>query len=408
MPDRDSPTPTTSPTATPSKQNRKGAPDERSFLLVAVRLFFLVLLIVVTMLIVSSTKTVNEFGFSTVLGLIVASAALGLAVVVLDAMTPNKRLTSVVGVYLGLCLGLVAAIAVGTLIDTIAGAWELHEGVGGLYVALTKVILGIVLCYLSVSAVLTTKDDFRLVIPYVEFSKQVRGVRPLVLDTSVLIDGRIGGLAEIQFLDAPLVVPQFVLSELQTLADSGDRMKRAKGRRGLEVVEQLQREAMANLTIEPVASDGRGVDQQLMDLARQSDYRIVTLDSGLAKVGSIQGVRVLNLHTLASVLGTSTTIGDSLRVEITRRGDQRQQGVGYTSDGMMVVVEEAAERVGETLDVDVANFARTAAGTIYFGRIRDLEPGLARGVSHQDTASDSSPQRDGESGPSRANPRRHV
>jgi uncharacterized protein YacL len=207
--------------------------------LLVIRSLFMVLLVSVTLLTVSSTRTTADFGFSTITGLVIAATAVGLLVVAIDALTPNKRLAGVVGVYLGVCLGLVGAVAFGALLDTVAKAWELQEAVG-IYLTLAKAVVGLVFCYLSISVVLTTKDDLRLVIPYVEFSRTRRGVRPWVVDTSVLIDGRLLPLAATGFIDAPLVVPQFVVDELQKLADSGDRTKRARGRRGLELLAKLR------------------------------------------------------------------------------------------------------------------------------------------------------------------------
>ena len=158
-------------------------------------------------------------------------------------MTPNKRLSSVVGVYLGICFGLIAAVAIGFLIDVVAkalGGDQTNSGTVTVYLGISKAALALVLCYLSVSVVLTTKDDFRLVIPYVEFARQVRGVGPLLIDTSALIDGRIDAVGQAGFLDAPILIPTFVLEELQRLADSQDRQKRIRGRRGLDMVSKLQ------------------------------------------------------------------------------------------------------------------------------------------------------------------------
>src|SRR5258705_6537213 len=142
--------------------------------------------------------------------------------------------------YLGVIAGLVGALAVSTLLDLVVKSWDLTAGNWPAYVSLIKLAIGMTMCYLAVSIVLTTKDDFRLVIPYVEFAKQVRGVRPLLLDTSVLIDGRIDGMGQTGVIDAPLVLPQFVIDELQALADSADKLKRARGRRGLTLVSKLQ------------------------------------------------------------------------------------------------------------------------------------------------------------------------
>ena len=132
--------------------------------LLVIRSLFMVLLVSVTLLTVSSTRTTADFGFSTITGLVIAATAVGLLVVAIDALTPNKRLAGVVGVYLGVCLGLVGAVAFGALLDTVAKAWELQEAVG-IYLTLAKAVVGLVFCYLSISVVLTTKDDLRLVIP---------------------------------------------------------------------------------------------------------------------------------------------------------------------------------------------------------------------------------------------------
>jgi uncharacterized protein YacL len=250
-------------------------------LLMVVRLLFMVLLVSVTLLAAAAKSeegTPEEFEWSTAAGLLVASFAVGIIVLLVDVMTPNKRLTSMVGVYMGVCAGLIGALAVGALLDVVAEAWDINTGRFETYFGLAKVVIAIVLCYLAVSVVLTTKDNFRLVIPYVEFAKQVRGVRPLLLDTSALIDGRIQLLAQSGFLDAPLVVPQFVVDELQTLSDSGDKLKRERGRRGLDMVRSLQESAVADITVDPADTPGRSVDHKLLVLAEEQNLRILTTD----------------------------------------------------------------------------------------------------------------------------------
>jgi uncharacterized protein YacL len=351
--------------------------SEKLLLLVA-RLLFLVLLVTVTVLTIASQReeSPEEFNLQTVFGLIVAATAVGVIVLVVDAMTPNKRLTSVVGVYLGICAGLIGALAIGALIDVVGEAWDLHTTLPGqsptqmeIYLGLAKVVIAIVLCYLAVSVVLTTKDDFRLVIPYVEFAKQVRGVRPLLLDTSVLIDGRIEALGQTGFLAAPLVVPRFVIDELQTLADSGDKLKRAKGRRGLGIVSKLQENAALDISIDDTEVQGRSVDHKLLALAGEQKLRILTTDYNLDKVAKIQGVTVLNLNDLAGSIKPQVIPGEHLQVEIVKRGEAAGQGVGYLPDGTMVVVEEAAELVGSDIDVLVTNSLQTSAGRMIFGKL---------------------------------------
>ncbi len=341
---------------------------ESPFLLLAVRLIFIAMLVVVTTVTVASSRNVEDFGHPTVIGLIIAGVCIGLVVLLLDHLTPKKRLTSVAGVYLGICLGLVAAVAIGSLIDTVARAWEISSGPAQLYLGLSKLILGIVLCYLSVSIVLTTKDDFRLVIPYVEFNKQRSGLSAILLDSSTIIDGRIEALATSQILDAPLVVPQFVLEELQHLCDSSDKHKRAKGRRGLDVVSRMQENTAIDLRVEAIALDGRGVDRMLVELATREHMRIATSDSGLQKVAQISGIITINVHAISALLQPQLFPGENVSVEITRVGEQDGQGVGHLPDGTMVVIDGTAEMVGSRAEGTINNILQTAGGRIIFAR----------------------------------------
>jgi uncharacterized protein YacL len=348
------------------------AKERRShkLLLLVVRLLFMVLLVVVTMLTVASEeRSPADFELTTFVGLFIAAIAVGIIVLVIDAMLPNKRLTSVVGVYLGIGAGLLMALALGFLIDVVAEAWGLSGGRMDTYRGLTKVIIAIVLCYLAVSVVLTTKDDFRMVIPYVEFAKQVRGIRPLVLDTSVLIDGRIESFGTTGFLDAPLIVPQFVIEELQQLADSGDKMKRARGRRGLTMVGKLQENPYLDVSIDSAEVTGHAVDHMLLEMAKEQNLRILTTDYNLNKVAQIQGVTVLNINDLANTLKSQAIPGETLHIEIVKPGEGPTQGVGYMPDGTMVVVENAAEHVGTSVSLTVTNSLQTSAGRMIFGKV---------------------------------------
>ena len=368
---------------------KKQLRSEKLLLLVA-RLLFLVLLVTVTVLTIASAKgeLPEEFDLTTVAGLFLASMAVGVIVLVVDAMTPNKRLTSVVGVYLGICVGLIGALAIGALIDVVAEAWDIKQPGQPptrmeIYLGLGKVIIAIVLCYLAVSVVLTTKDDFRLVIPYVEFAKQVRGVRPLLVDSSVLIDGRIEALARTGFLVAPLVVPQFVVDELQMLADSSDKLKRGRGRRGLTMVSNLQEIPAIDLSIDTTEVEGRSVDHMLLQMAGDQKMRILTTDYNLNKVAQIKGVGVLNLNELANAIKPQVIPGEPLTIEIVKRGESAQQGVGYLADGTMVVVEEAADRIGAEVALIVTNSLQTSAGRMIFGRLAEGAPDQRASFTHR-------------------------
>jgi len=354
--------------------------------LLVIRSIFIVLLVSVTLLTVSSTRTTTDFGFSTIIGLAIAATAGGILVVAIDALTPNKRLAGVVGVYLGVCLGLVGAVGFGALIDTVAKAWGIRESLE-IYLTLSKSLVGLIFCYLSVSVVLTTKDDLRLVIPYVEFSRTRRGVRPWVVDTSVLIDGRLNALAGTGFIDAPLVVPQFVVDELQKLADSSDRTKRGKGRRGLELLARLRESAQADVSLQDFRVSGMSVDRMLIEAARSENMRLMTMDSNLEAVARIQGITALNLSDVAAAVKPALGPGDTLSIAITKRGENDRQGVGYLPDGTMVVVDEAHARVGTTLQVIVHNVVQTSAGRLLFAKI-DSEPtatpeSMAEAATHQ-------------------------
>ncbi len=376
-----------------------GTPRGTRVILLFARLLFMALILATPALVIAS-RPINPtdpdpFRFSIVLGLTVAVGAIGLVVVVIDAMTPNKRLASIFAVYLGICLGLVGAFAFGTLLDTIVKAWELDRTNAVLYVNLAKVSVGLILCYIAVSVVMTTKDDFRLVIPYVEFSKQNRGVRPMLLDTSAIIDGRILDLSESGALDAPFVVLQPVIDELQKLSDSSDKGKRARGRRGLDMIAKLQASPRVAISIEEAQLDGGNVDRGLVDVAKLRGYRVVTTDAGLAKIAEIAAVASININRIAGALRAQALAGDRLEIELVREGENPTQGVGYLSDGTMVVVEGGAGRMGETVSTVVTNTLTTSAGRMIFARVEDLPPESGSAASMATRATTQPKHRDG-------------
>jgi uncharacterized protein YacL len=377
------------PSMPPSERQILRLPKSREvragrLLMLVIRSVFMILLVSVTLLTVNSVRGTGEFTYSTMVGLIISMVAVGLLVLAVDALTPNKRLAGVVGIYLGVCLGLIGAVAFGALIDVIARAWEIQQSLG-VYLPLTKSVVGLVLCYLSISVVLTTKDDFRLVIPYVEFSRIRRGVRPWLVDTSALIDGRLHALAATGFVDAPIVVPQFVVDELQKLADSGDRTKRGRGRRGLELLARLRESPYADVSLQDFRVSGMGVDRMLVEAARSEGLRILTLDANLEAVARIQGVTALNLNDLAGTLRPALGPGDTASVQVTKRGEGERQGVGYLPDGTMVVIEDAQSRVGTTVQVVVSNALQTAAGRLLFAKIEGVAPATSESMAEAAT-----------------------
>jgi uncharacterized protein YacL len=237
-----------------------------------------------------------------------------------------------------------------------------------------RILITVVCCYVTISTLLQTKDEFRFIIPYVEFSKQVKGGRPLLLDTSVIIDGRIADVCDTRLIDTKLLVPRFVLQELQAVADSSDKLKRNRGRRGLDILKRLQSNPKVDLQMHDgnVAELQTGerirVDERLVILAKAIGARVVTNDFNLNKIAQLQGVDVINLNELANALKTVALPGEILQVRLVKPGDQIGQGIGYLEDGTMVVVEQGRPHIGQEIPIVVTSVLQTPAGRMIFGR----------------------------------------
>ncbi len=193
-----------------------------------------------------------------------------------------------------------------------------------------------------------------------------------ILDTSVIIDGRIADIAETGFLDGVLVIPQFVLRELQLVADSADSMKRNRGRRGLDILQRIQK--MAHLNVQIVEDDFphvREVDMKLIELAKVYDCKVITNDFNLNKVAQLHGVQVLNINELANSLKPIVLPGETMRVFILKEGKEYNQGVAYLDDGTMVVVDNAKRMISKTIDISVTSVLQTTAGKMIFGKFDD-------------------------------------
>ncbi len=390
-----------------------------------VRIGFVTLMVLLTMLYVIrvGSKPTGEFDVGlAITWWIPVLIALLLAMVFLavDIFTPTKKIQVVSGVAFGLIAGLLAAWAIGAVIDLVIATWDIKPSP---IIPALKVLLGVSLSYLGISTVLQTQDEFRLVIPYVEFAKQRRGPRPVLLDTSVLVDGRIVGMASTGVVQQPILIPEFVLEELQTLADSGDRVKRTAGRRGLDNVAKLQRLASADVSIDATPVTRRAVDQMLIELAGAMPASIMTTDTGLARIASIQQVRVLNLHELSDALKPPVLPGQVVTIELVRRGEHPGQAIGFLDDGTMVVAEDGEPRIGEKTEMTLTSSMQTAAGRLLFARIdpdgapepepapagpeRASQPAPARQPPEgSPKRSPIGPVRDGIDRPSARNPRR--
>jgi len=236
--------------------------------------------------------------------------------------------------------------------------------------------LGLFLSFSYIGIILamrSNKEDFSLIIPYVRFSPQNKPDNLLLLDTSVIIDGRIADLIEAKFIEGLVIVPRFVLKELQQVADSGDPIKRARGRRGLEMLNRIQR----NTTNEVRIHDGdfpeeKDVDNKLVRLARNLNARLFTNDYNLSKIAELQKVNYVNIHEIAKALKVILLPGEMLNLKIVREGKDKGQGVGYLPDGTMVVINNGHAHVGHQAEVQVQSLLQTGAGIIVFADLKNV------------------------------------
>jgi uncharacterized protein YacL len=287
--------------------------------------------------------------------------AVGLAIVLIEMRLRDAAVTSLLGGLLGFGVGLaIASLIVGSLVWTDARNTKVQFMHG---------LIIIVLPYLGM--VLGARKGEWL--EPAKLASLFRDARPerryRILDTSVIIDGRIAEVVETGFLDGTLVVPQFVLKELQFVADSSDPLKRNRGRRGLDILNKIQKMAGVEVLISDVDYPHvREVDLKLIELARAMLGPIVTNDFNLNKVAQLRGVQVLNINELANGLRPVVLPGEVMSVFVVKEGKEYNQGVGYLDDGTMVVVDNARSRIGKTVDISVTSVLQTTAGRMIFGR----------------------------------------
>src|SRR3954463_14562434 len=305
---------------------------------------------------------------------------LAVVLVIVDWVTPRKKIQTISAIYFGIVVGVILSDLIR---NALAPTMDLYmnEAVRNA----TSGLMMVFICYLCISTLLQTKDDFRFIIPYMEFSKEVKGARPLLLDTSVVIDGRIADVAETRVIDQPLVVPRFVLQELQGIADSSDKLRRNRGRRGLDILNRLQKSTGIEVKIHdgeiPELAGIREVDQRLVILAKHLGGKVVTNDYNLNKIAKLQGVEVINLNDLANAMKPIVLPGENLQVKLIKRGEEQGQGVGYLDDGTMVVAEQGSYHLGEIVRLTVTSVLQTSAGRMIFGKM-DATGSLGKVPSH--------------------------
>ena len=338
---------------------------------------FIIIVLAVLIVSLSDSEISGEPGKSNFNAILWSSVVLVVMALVLDIFTPRKSLAALAGVFFGLLVGIFISWALAPIVDMVNEIYPFLN-LSDSAVQAIKLMMGICICFLVISIVIRTKDDVRFVIPYVEFAKQTKGTRPLVLDTSAIIDGRIADLYRSKLFDAPLIVPRFVLNELQLIADSPDRLKRNRGRRGLDILKDMQSNPAIDIeiddTIMPEAADVAGVDQKLVLFAKDRDGRLATTDYNLSKVAQVREVDVLNINDLANSLKAIALPGETMEIRIIKPGEEAQQGVGYLADGTMVVVEDARNKIGKDLIISITSSLQTAAGKMIFGKFEGYVP----------------------------------
>jgi uncharacterized protein YacL len=322
--------------------------------LIIIRAIFVVVL-AVTAYFLRPFGVIPEVGAAT--GLV-----LGFLIVFFEIRIEKIALTRLIGAAIGSVLGIVGAFMMTLVIGST------HKADPFIQVAL---LLWMAYCGMIVGA--KKGDMLNLAALGGIFGGEKGSQKSFkILDTSVIIDGRIADIAETGFLDGVLVIPQFVLHELQMVADSADSMKRNRGRRGLDILQRIQK--MAHLNVQIVEEDFpqvREVDMKLIELAKVYDCKVVTNDFNLNKVAQLHGVQVLNINELANSLKPIVLPGEAMRVFILKEGKEYNQGVAYLDDGTMVVVDNARKMISKTIDVTVTSVLQTTAGKMIFGKFDD-------------------------------------
>lgn len=288
----------------------------------------------------------------------------GLLVVLVDRLLKGFSLRAFSSATFGLLLGLFFANLL-MASEVLRFQADAVQWAARLIVYCTFGYLGMML------AMRSNRDEFSLIIPYVRFARETTQHEPLVVDTNVIVDGRIADLCATGFLSRALIVPRFVLGELQTLADSRDPNKRERGRRGLEILNQLQQSHEVDLTIHDTSGDADlDTDTRLVRIAKVLQARLLTNDSALGQVARLQQVPVLNLSDLTRALRPVVIAGDELELPLVKEGRDPHQAVGYLSDGTMIVVNHARPLLGSTATIVISSALQTAAGRLIFAELK--------------------------------------
>ncbi len=341
--------------------------------LIVLRLVFILVISGLSIAFINSGVFPSQWGDWMPIFVFGAMMLLAIGVIIIDIFYPRKRLDVITAVYFGLIVGFFLSYMVNI------GLTPFYNTLNTTFKELNpqkiqdsiQLIITVMMCYVSISLLLQTRNDFRFIIPFVEFSKELKGSRPYILDTSVVVDGRIADIAATKIFDTQLIMPQFIIQELQRIAESTDKIKRGQGQRGLDILSQLQKMPDVELQIFDrylPELKGQPVEMQLVLLAKHLEAKLVTNDYNLNKVARLNGVGVMNLNDLANALKPAFLPGQEVDIHIIKQGEEASQGVGYLADGTMVVVDGGRPHLGKNVHIVVTSVLQTSAGRMIFGK----------------------------------------
>mgnify|MGYP001607848165 CR=1 FL=1 len=310
----------------------------------------------------------NQWALGLVGGLsgLILGASCGVAVMVLQRKFQKASLQAIVSGIIGFALGLGLSELLFSSISSFLDFIPKH-------LAMTmRIIVTIGAAYLGAAIAIEKSRGFSVLGLVRLFKEKPRGKSYKILDTSVIIDGRIADICETGFLEGTLLIPQFVLRELQHVADSSDPLKRNRGRRGLDILQKMQKNVDAHVEISDVDfPEIREVDAKLVALAKTCNAKVVTNDFNLNKVAGLHGIGVLNINELTSALKPVVLPGEEMQVYVLKEGKEYNQGIAYLDDGTMVVVDSGRRHIGQTVDVRVTTVLPTIAGRMIFSRLKE-------------------------------------
>jgi uncharacterized protein YacL len=320
--------------------------------------------IIFVLIIIAASFQLHPFGLPKFLAALLG-ACLGVFFIFFEMRLEKASLKRLIGAAVGSILGILGALMISHLLSVTT----LEKA----NLSFLQVTLLLLMAYVGLVLGATKGDLLNLSALGGLFSAEAKPRRNFkVLDTSVIIDGRVADVCETGFIDGTLIVPQFVLRELQLVADSSDQLKRNRGRRGLDILQRMQK--MGTVQVQIVEEDFpqlREVDMKLIELAKEFEAKIVTNDFNLNKVAQLQGVPVLNINELANALKPVVLPGEAMRVFILKEGKEYNQGVAYLDDGTMVVVDNAKKMISKTIDIAVTSVLQTTAGKMIFGKFEE-------------------------------------